>query len=189
VTTIAHPLDPHEETVRKGGPQMETSTNKATVLEALRRERVGWEALLAEVGEERMLQPGAAGEWTFKDVAAHLSAWRRRSIARLAAASRGEPTPPNEWPAGLEDDDEINAWFHEIDRDRPLPDVLRESREQFGQLEALVQAFPEQELLDPGRFPELEGQSLGAAIVSGLYFGHLHEEHDPAIRAWLATLG
>jgi hypothetical protein len=168
---------------------METSTNKAAVLEALRRERAGWEALLAEVGEERMLQPGAAGEWTFKDVAAHLSAWRRRSIARLAAASRGEPPPPNEWPAGLEEDDEINAWFHDIDRDRPLQDVLREPREQFGQLEELVQALPEQDLQDPGRFPWLEGHSLGAAIVSGLFFGHLHEEHEPAIRAWLGASG
>ena len=172
---------------------METSTNKAAVLEVLRRERDGWEALLAEVGEERMLQPGAAGEWTFKDVVAHLSAWRRRSIARLAAARRGEPPPPNEWPAEFDEDtdagiEQINAWFHEIDRDRPLQDVLRESREQFGQLEELVQALPEQDLQDPDRFPGLEGQSLGAAIVSGSFFGHLHEEHEPAIRAWLAAL-
>ena len=39
-------------------------------------------------------QPGAMGDWTFKDVAAHLTAWRRRTVVRLEAAARGEAEPP-----------------------------------------------------------------------------------------------
>jgi len=62
-----------------------------------------WRQLVTDVGEDRMEQPGAMGDWTFKDVASHLTGWRRRTILRLTAAGRGEPEPPNPWPADLGD--------------------------------------------------------------------------------------
>jgi hypothetical protein len=40
-----------------------------------RADRQVWGDLVAEVGRERMLEPGPMGEWTFKDMAAHLAAW------------------------------------------------------------------------------------------------------------------
>lgn len=30
------------------------------------------------------------------------------------------------------------------------------------------------------------GEALGAAIVDGGLFSHLHEDHEPEIRAWIA---
>ena len=54
-----------------------------------------------------MTEPGPMGEWTFKDLAAHLLGWRNRTIARLeAAAGRVEKPPANPWPAELDDDDD-----------------------------------------------------------------------------------
>jgi hypothetical protein len=47
--------------------------NKSALLEQIERERIFWEQLQAEIGEQRMLVPGATGEWTFKDVVAHLN--------------------------------------------------------------------------------------------------------------------
>ena len=55
-----------------------TTTTKGDLLEAIEREREAWEALLAEVGEDRMLEAGPMGEWTFKDLVAHLNGWRAR---------------------------------------------------------------------------------------------------------------
>ena len=71
-----------------------TPTTKTELLERIDAERAGWETLLSEVGEARMEQPGAAGDWTFKDVVAHLNGWRKRTVDRLQAASRGEAPPP-----------------------------------------------------------------------------------------------
>jgi hypothetical protein len=163
---------------------MNRTTSKAQLLDDLQTEQAGWEALLRDIGEERMTQPGVAGEWSVKDIVAHLTAWRRRTVARFQAALRNEPLPPPPWPAHLETDDEINAWFHASDRDRPLADVLSESREVFQQLVATLDAFPEAELLDPARFSWLEGEPLSGVAL----FGHFHEEHEPDMRAWLERI-
>lgn len=162
--------------------------NKSQLLTRIEEERVFWERLLAEVGEARMEQQGATGDWTFKDVAAHLVMWRQRTIAQLEAAHRHQPPTPPLWPAFLDEEKEaeqINQWIYLTNQDRPLSDILNESRRQFQQLAALVEALPEQDLMDPKRFAWMKGQALGPAISS---FAHLHEEHEPALRAWLARI-
>jgi hypothetical protein len=167
---------------------MSTSTapTKGQVLEAVERERGGWETLLAEVGEARMLEPGAMGDWTFKDLVAHITGWRSRSLQRLEATANGQPEPAPPWPARLQSDDEINDWIHEANKDRLLGEVIGESRESYARLAEIVQMLPDEALTDPGYYPWLEGKALGAVIVSGEFFSHLHDEHQPEIRRWLA---
>ncbi len=155
--------------------------SKAQLLDDLQKENAYWEALLAEVGEARMTEPGVAGNWSIKDVVAHLTGWRRRTVARLQAPARGESEPAPPWPAVLQTDDEINAWIYEENRDRPLPDVLRDSGEAFQALVEAIQALPEADVIDPNRFYWMGGQPLSAAAL----FSHFHEEHEPGIRAWL----
>src|SRR5690242_21908500 len=110
---------------------METALNKTQLLTQLRTEQAGWEALLAEIGEAHMTQPEVAGGWSIKDIVAHLTGWRRRSVARFQAALRHESSFAPPWPPQLETDDEINAWIYAANRDRSLADVLAESREVF----------------------------------------------------------
>jgi hypothetical protein len=162
-----------------------TEISKGQVLAAIEREQDAWEALLAEVGEARMLAPGAMGEWTFKDLVAHITGWRARSLRRLEAAANGQPEPPPPWPADRQSDDEINAWIHEVNRDRLLGEVIGESRESFARLAEIIQMLPDHALSDPTRFPWLEGQALGPEIVSGGFFSHYHDEHEPDVRRWL----
>ncbi|MCC2629586.1 MAG: ClbS/DfsB family four-helix bundle protein, partial [Thermomicrobiales bacterium] len=59
------------------------------------------------------------------------------------------------------------------------------SRESYARLAEIVQMLPDDALSDPNRFPWLEGNVLGEEIVSGAFFSHLHEEHEPEIRRWL----
>ncbi len=160
---------------------------KGEVLEAIERERATWETLLAEVGEARMLEPGPMGEWSFKDLVAHLTGWRARSLRRLEAAANGQPEPAPVWPADLSTDDEINAWIHEVNRDRLLGEVIGESRESYARLAEIVQMLPDEALTDPGYFPWLEGAALGPAITNGEFFSHYYEEHEPTVRRWLAA--
>ena len=163
---------------------MGTTMSKAQLLNDLKDEQAHWEALLGEIGEAHMTQPGVAGDWSIKDIVAHLTGWRVRTVARLQAALRHEPTPPPPWPPHLQTDDEINAWIYAANKDRPLSDVLEESRAVFQQLVDTLSAFPEAELLDPRRFDWLEGEPLSGAA----FFGHFHEEHEPDMRAWLGKL-
>ena len=74
---------------------MDRTTTKTALIDWVRRERAGWELLLAEVGEARMTVPGAMGTWTFKDLLAHLTAWQQHDLAPLDQALTGErPVPP-----------------------------------------------------------------------------------------------
>jgi hypothetical protein len=173
-----------------------STIGRTDVLAEIDRQRAWWEGLLAEVGEERMEQPGATDDWTFKDVVAHLSGWQRRTLDRLQVARRDEPVVPPPWPAefdAIADEDEqvqrINDWLYAHNRDRSLSDVLAESRGQWDELREVVGALPEAVLNDTKRFPGLEGESLAQSIVSGSLFGHFHEEHEPTIRAWLDGAG
>src|SRR5579864_919180 len=100
---------------------MGLDTSKAQLLDDLRSEQVAFEALLDEIGESHMTQPGVAGDWSIKDVVAHLTGWRRRSVARFQAALRREPMPAPEWPSHLDPDDEVdevNAWIYAANRDK-----------------------------------------------------------------------
>ena len=42
------------------------------VLDALRGGRAAWETLLAQIGADRMMQPGVEGDWSVKDIIAHV---------------------------------------------------------------------------------------------------------------------
>jgi DinB superfamily len=144
-------------------------------------ERASWETLVAQVGE-RVDEPGPdpAGDWTFKDLAAHLTAWLNRKLDRM-----DDPEAPPPWPLETDvDTDTINAWIYRQNRDRPARDVLRDAVAAYDRLRGRVADLPEDDLNDPARFPVLDGASLGDALVHGGFFEHLHEEHGPDIRAW-----
>lgn len=160
---------------------MGTSLSKTQLLTELRNEQAAFDSLLDEIGEAHMTQPEVAGGWSIKDIVAHLTGWRRRSVRRFQALLHHEPdfTPP--WPPELQDDDEINAWIYEANRNRSLTDVLSDSREVFQQLVNTLDAFSEEELQALRRTLGLEEEQVSAR----LFFEHFHEEHEPDMRAWL----
>jgi uncharacterized damage-inducible protein DinB len=157
--------------------------NKSRLLNWLRAERRQFEALLDDIGEARMEQPGVAGEWSVKDIVAHLTTWNRDILLRIRAAQNNEPDPPPPWPAHLEGEDTINAWIYEAHRDRPVRDVLAESRRDFQEYLAIIESLPDDIPIHPTwrliyvgdhRFP------------AGEFFDHFHDDHEQDIRAWLA---
>lgn len=93
--------------------------NKSELLNWLTEEQQKWELLLAAIGELRMAQPGVNGDWSMRDIVAHLTGWQRWLVARLAAGD-GRPEPPPPWPADLISEDEINAWIYESNRQRTV---------------------------------------------------------------------
>lgn len=168
------------------------TNDKAAVLARLDEAERAWREIAAAAQTRHPDRPGAAGDnWTFTDVAGHLNGWRIRSVDRLEAAARGAEPPRVPWPAHLreesdDDVDAINAWFHERYRGRPLPELLAEADDQFGRMRAAVALVSEADLLTPGRYPWLTGYAL--ADVIGGSCEHLREEHEPALRAWLAAV-
>ena len=155
--------------------------NKSELLSGLQEEYRRWQTLLEEIGVARMDTPGVAGSWSIKDIIAHITGWRRRTVARLQALQRGEPEPPPPWPADLQTDDDINDWIYESRRSASVGEVLDESDRVFQELLTAIEGLPEDVLTNVHRVPWLEGQPLTASRL----FAHFREEHESDMRAWL----
>jgi hypothetical protein len=160
---------------------MGTTLSKAQLVSELKQENADWEALLDAIGEANMTQPEVAGGWSIKDIVAHLTEWRRRTVKRFQSIRNPEVDLTPHWPKELQEDDEINAWIYKANRDRPLTDVLSDSREVIQQLIAAIDALSDENLHDPRIVAWLDGDQLTGKV----FFGHFHDEHEADMRAWL----
>ena len=152
--------------------------NKPTFVDNLRTGREQWEALLAQVGEARMLQPGVAGEWSIKDIIAHMTWGEREALGILQARAL---VGSDLWNLPQ---DERNAAVFVENRDRPLHEVLTEAQQVYAQLLEAVQTLSDEDLNDPNRFRDMPTDWLPWQIIAGNSYEH-YQQHTPSIRAWL----
>lgn len=165
--------------------------NKSELLDWFQEEYRQWEALLDEIGAARMEQPGVNGDWSMKDVVAHLTGWNRRLVDRFQAAAQGESEPPPPWPAQLQTDDEINAWIYETYRGRSLREVREEMRQVLQQILAVVESLPGEMRIEQVR----QGDRVYHLVwlgeerhQPGEFFDHFHDDHEPDVRAWMRRI-
>ncbi len=162
---------------------------KSELLNLLQEKYQQWEAFLDQIGSARMDQPGVNGDWSMKDIVAHLTGWNRWLVSRVGAAGRGESEPPPPWPADVQTEDEINAWIYESNKGRSVREVLDESHQVFQQLFAVIEGLPEDT-----RFEQLhQGERVFQLVwlrderfPVGEFFDHFYDDHEPDVRAWLA---
>ena len=152
--------------------------DKATFLEELHAARTEWEDLLAQVGEERMLEPGAAGAWSVKDIIAHLM-WGEREMIGVCEAHA--LVGSNLWNLS---EDERNAAVVAEMRDCPLQEVLLEAKQVFAHFLAAVQRLSDEDFNDPHRFRDMPDDWIPWRILAGCSYAH-YRQHMPSIRAWL----
>lgn len=154
----------------------------AQLLDTMRTARSDWEALLAEVGEARFTEPGVEGDWSLKDIIAHLTYYETWATQCLMAIRRGEPLPQPEYK-GLSIN-ERNALIYERQRALPLADVLRDSPISFQRSIESVQGLHDNDLYDL-EFTRASGIDWTVHdLLEGDTYGH-YQEHTTAVRAWL----
>ena len=64
---------------------------KTRIIQLLKTERTRLESNLATLTPAQMIQPGVVGEWSIKDVLAHLADWEAHMPEWVAAARKGDP--------------------------------------------------------------------------------------------------
>lgn len=88
--------------------------------------------------EAERTQPGVVGEWSLKDILAHLTAWEQRLLQRV----QGQP----EAGAGLSTH-EFNEQVYQANRTRCWTEVRIAYEQSYEQVLALVKRLPEAELM------------------------------------------
>lgn len=159
---------------------------QSQLLTTLRAERAQWQALLASIGPEHMTQPGAAGEWSVKDVIAHINVYEHWLVDWLQAARRGEfPTPSVLDTPGT---DARNTAAYELTRALSLAEVQAEATRNFQALLAVLEQFPAEDFTQPERTEWFmnpywsQTRTIGEAVLN--YTLEHYAEHTPSLRAW-----
>lgn len=150
---------------------------KAALLEVLRVVRAQWDSALAECDPAHMTEPGVVGEWSVKDLVAHV-AWFEREMVRLLRGRALVGADLWQLPA-----DERNAAIFEMSRDKDLSDVLSEASEVYQQLLSAIEALAEEDLNDPRRFREMPADWQPWRILAQNSYEH-YAHHLGAIRTW-----
>lgn len=154
---------------------------QAEQIAALRADQLFWRALAAEVGPARYAEPGPMGEWSFADMAGHLSGWRERTINRVLALGRGEPEPTPPWlvePEGEDEVDKVNDWIRDQHAGRSPEQLVAEYDASY---DRLIEALE----MVPAHLQTAVAPWADEPLVDVDFTGHLHDEHVAPVRAWL----
>jgi hypothetical protein len=127
-------------------------TDKEALLVDIQTERRRLEKLVASRSEEQLLLPGVVGDWSIKDVLAHLVEWEQLFLDWYHCGIEGGV--PAIQPTGLGRTviDQLNQGFYGRNRLRPLPAVLADFNASYQEILRTVQAIAEEDMFSPGRF-------------------------------------
>jgi hypothetical protein len=157
---------------------MEERMTKSKLMDLLQTAHAEWDSLLAQVGEERMAESGVAGDWSVKDIIAHVT-WGEREI--LPVFRRHELVGSELWDLPQ---NERNAAVFEQNRNRALQEVLAESRQVYGDLLQALAPLSDEDLNDPGGYKDMPAVWQPWNLISENTYEH-YADHANDIRAWL----
>jgi len=152
--------------------------DKVEFLSLVDSERAAWERTLAGLDESQLLIPIANSDWTIKDHIAHI-AWSEREMIGILE-SRSLRRGSELWNRSQ---DERNAIVYQENHERPMPEVVAESKAIYSHLREFLGQLTDEDLNDPKKF-ELPPTWIPWQLFEGSTFGH-YREHRQIIEEWL----
>jgi hypothetical protein len=143
------------------------------LLRRLESAYAAFEESFAGLPEAALLEPGVAGDWSVKDVLAHVSTWEEEALEHLPAIVAGATPPRYAASGGI---DAFNARMAERKRDLSLAEVRRLLEASHRRLIEYVRSVPEDQFAGDTRFRRRLRLDT---------YGH-YRLHADAIREWRA---
>lgn len=162
---------------------MSEPSSKAELIETMVSARGRFDALLGQIPYSKMTLSGASGEWSVKDVVAHITSYDR--WLGLTLALRGQK-PPDFW---IEDIplDEFNRRLFAENRDLPLDQVLQQSGDVWSEILEGTRALPETYLFTEQSVQGVPYTFKPCDILKSESYGH-YLDHVPALLAWIDAM-
>jgi hypothetical protein len=118
----------------------------------LKRLETAWTALKESytgLSDAQLLEPGVMGDWSVKEILAHVTTWEEEALKYLPFIINGEKPPRYVQYGGL---DAFNAQMAEQKRSLALAEVLSQLEETHRRLISYLQSVPEEHFIGETRF-------------------------------------
>jgi hypothetical protein len=127
---------------------MDEASPKSKLLTEIEQEWANIERICFSLPTDDLVKPGVQGEWSVKDILAHLSAWEKYLLDRLGYVMTGQP-PLYPVMTSMEDVNRFNAQVYSENKDRPLASVVIEFRNLYKGIMTVLEALDEDQLNQP----------------------------------------
>ncbi len=145
---------------------MPRPTSKNQLLEQAPADYAALQAELKDLSAATMIEPGIVGDWSIKDVLAHLQVWQQMTVSWYRAGKDGTtPVTPSEkytWheiPA-------LNQEIYETYRDQPLDEIANNFVASHQATMNLIETMSEEELFKPKVYAWTKSTTLGSYLTS-----------------------
>lgn len=99
-------------------------------------------ASYADLSDEQLLEPGVVGDWSIKDIIAHVTVWEDEAFKHLPFILKDEKPPLYSVKDGGID---ANAMMTERKRKLSLAEVLKEQDQTHRRIVAYIETLPEEQ--------------------------------------------
>jgi hypothetical protein len=162
---------------------------KADVINRIEVEHRRLEKNLMSISEDNLQKPGVNGDWSVKDVLAHLTDWEERFLGWYEAGLRGEvpetPAPGLSWSWG--NLDILNRQVFEKHRHSSLEDVQTAFEKSYQRTLEVVRSIPAEDMIQPRRYAWTKNETLMAYIVANTC--NHYRWAKTIIRRWMKSEG
>jgi hypothetical protein len=124
--------------------------NKRQLLTQLERRWVEFNQSYEGLSDAQMMESGVAGNWSVRDIVAHITWWEGEALKHLPLINKGikPPTYAKEY-GGI---DAFNAMMTEQKRGLSVSEILRQRDETHQRLLAYIECAPEEQFTRETRF-------------------------------------
>jgi len=157
---------------------------KAELLEKIKTGNDQFVHLLSTLSADQIIQSGVVGNWSVKDIVAHIAVHEQRMLEWMDEKIRGG-NPAAFQPYAMPDVElaMVNEGIYQANRGRVWLDVLQDLENVQTRTLSFINTAQKEDLMTTQRFQLLEGEPLWMAVAANTY-DH-REEHGRDIRAWM----
>ena len=153
----------------------------AEVLDLVEETFESWMQLLESAPSSKLEEPGVSGDWSLKDIIAHIT-WHEEQMveameARALIGSEWWELPTHE----------RNARIYEERKSEPLQNVLDDAIAAHQQMVHWIQTLSDDELNKPGHFEAMPDDWFFGEILAQNTYQH-YGDHAASIARWLSEL-
>ena len=119
--------------------------DRQQLLSKLDRAWADFEQSFAGLTDAQMLEPGVVGDWSVKDILAHVTTWEEEALKSLPLILEGRKPPKySVLYGGI---DAFNAQQSEMKHSLPLADILSQAETTHGRLVSFLEGVAEEQFI------------------------------------------